>query len=137
MIFRILKRVLTSIVYMLCFKRRRDSRHGDYEMLVCVICDELRTLEYRVLVRCVTEHEYGERGSAGETERWEGRRREDGERGSTGDREMGGKIAWLYTLQPKLFPRTEKQIGEERSREAKEEIIAVFTVYRGFKRCAA
>ncbi len=61
----------------------------------------------------------------------------DGERGSTGDREMGGKIAWLYTLQAKLFPRTEKQRGEERSREAKEEIIAVFTVYRGFKRCAA
>jgi hypothetical protein len=41
-----------------------------------------------ILVRCVTEHEYGERGSAG-------------------DREMGGKIAWLYTLQAKLFPRTE------------------------------
>jgi hypothetical protein len=30
--------------------------------------------------------------------------------------------------------RTEKQIGEARSGDAKEEIIAVFTVYRGFKR---
>jgi hypothetical protein len=28
--------------------------------------------------------------------------------------------------------RTEKQIGEERSREAKEEIIAELTVFRGF-----
>jgi hypothetical protein len=76
-----------------------------------------------------------ERGEARETEIWEGRRREDGDRGSTVDREMGGKIAWLYTLQAKLFSenrvRTEKQIGEERSREAKEEIKAVFTAYRG------
>jgi hypothetical protein len=89
-----------------------------------------------LLVRCVTEHEYGERGSA------------------AGDREMGGKTVngWRegkhrgqrdgredsVALYPagKAFPenrvRTEKQIGEERSREAKEEIIAVFTVYRGF-----
>jgi hypothetical protein len=77
-----------------------------------------------------------ERGEARETEIWEGRRKEDGDRGSTVDREMGGKIAWLYTLQAKLFSenrvRTEKQIGEERSREAKEEIKAVFTAYRGF-----
>ncbi len=58
-----------------------------------------------------------ERGEALETERWEGRRREDGGRGSTGDREVGGKIAGLYTLRAKLFPRTEKQVGEETSRE--------------------
>jgi hypothetical protein len=68
-----------------------------------------------------------ERGEARETERWEGRRREVRERGSAGDREMGGKIAWLYTLQAKLFSenrvRTEKQMSGERSREAKEEII--------------
>ena len=37
-----------------------------------------------------------ERGEARKTERWEGRWREDGERESKGDREMGGKIAWLY-----------------------------------------
>jgi hypothetical protein len=80
------------------------------------------------------------------------------ERGRAGDREMGGKTerGWgegkhrgqrdgredSLALYPagKAFSenrvRTEKQ-SEERSREAKEEIIAVSTVYRGFKRCAA
>jgi hypothetical protein len=65
-------------------------------------------------------------GEARETERWEGRRREDGERGSTGDREMGGNIAWLYGIpcRQSFFREqsenreTDTGIGEERNREA-------------------
>jgi hypothetical protein len=34
-------------------------------------------------------------------------------------RQRGGREAWLYTLQAKLFPRTEKHIGEKRNGEAK------------------
>jgi hypothetical protein len=70
--------------------------------------------------------------------------REDGERMGTGkhrgQRDGREDSVALYPA-GKAFSenrvRTEKQIGQERSREAKEEIIAVFTVYRGFKRCAA
>jgi hypothetical protein len=93
-----------------------------------------------ILVRCVTEHEYGERGSAGDREMGGKTERGWGEGKHRGQRDGREDSVALYPA-GKAFSenrvRTEKQIGEERSREAKEEIIAVFTVYRGFKRCAA
>jgi hypothetical protein len=84
----------------------------DYKFGGCLLCYGTHTHESRILVRCGTEHEYGERGEGKYGRQRDGR--EDGERGSTGNKEMEGKIAWLYTLQAKLFPRTEQQRGEHR-----------------------
>jgi hypothetical protein len=69
----------------------------------------------KIWVRYGTEHEYGgERGWARDREM--GGKTEKGEVREIRDTEMGGKIAWLYTLQAKLFPRTE---WEQSNREAK------------------
>jgi hypothetical protein len=81
----------------------------------------------------VTELEYGERGSAGDRERGGKTERGWGEGKHRGQRDGREDSVALYPA-GKAFSenrvKTEKHIGEEKSREAKEEIIAVVTVYR-------
>jgi hypothetical protein len=105
--------------------------------LCTLIIDSTHHYYYTVLlVRCVTEHGYGEGKRGRQTDG-----REDGERMGRGkhrgQRDGREDSVALYPAGKALSKnrvRTEKQIGEERSREAKEEIIAVFAVYRRLDR---